>query len=329
MDGGGRHVAKLDWFAGLAVAAVATVAVVDAVRRDGSPQRAGTTELEGRSELAEQLGQLGVRGELVLYGDACDGVRLALPSLARRAYNGPCVPRGAESPDGQLVARCAGDATEVFYTVDGGLHSRFVEGCVPAWRPDGVLTLVHDREVVRFRACPGPASCPVKLIPRLELERAARRHPTGPARAPLRVLVDGVVWLSNRRAAVLMSIRLTGGFEGMGPMAGIAFFENGRLTETQPYFRTRSGRLDVSPGGGYVTLTPDVILRADGTQVNLPQHLRAARSFAWSPDESFLAIATRYAVVIIGVGSLEGYDATGGGLRSVTIPQPAARIEWR
>jgi hypothetical protein len=63
--------------------------------------------------------------------------------------------------------------------------------------------------------------------------------------------------------------------------------------------------------------------------VTLPQHLRDVRDFAWSPDERLLALATRFAIVVVTVASLERYDATGGGLRSVTIPQPAARLAWR
>ncbi|MHB1243937.1 MAG: hypothetical protein ACYC1P_11165 [Gaiellaceae bacterium] len=143
------------------------------------------------------------------------------------------------------------------------------------------------------------------------------------------MLVDGVAWLSNTRAAVLMSIRLAGRFAGMGPMAGIAFFEHGRLLETQPYFRVTGGRLGASPRGTYVTQTPDVILRDDGSQVSLPNHLRDARTFAWTDDERFLAIATRFAVTIVDAATLERYDRVGSGLRSLTIPQPALDLAWR
>lgn len=249
-----------------------------------------------------------------------------MPSLARRPYTGPCIPRGVTSPDGRLVARCAGGDTEVFYTADGGVYGGF-PGCAPAWRPDGVLTVTYRRDVVRFRLpCRGTVFCPVTLVRRTELERAARRHPTSPPRAPLRVVVDDVVWLSNTRAAVLLSVRLTGRFEGMGPLSAIALFENGRLTETQPFFRPTGGRLGVSPRATYLTQTPDVILRRDGSQVSLPPYVRDARAFAWSRDERFLALATRFAVT---VESLERYDATGGGLRSVTIPQQAVDLTWR
>ena len=80
-----------------------------------------------------------------------------------------------------------------------------------------------------------------------------------------------------------------------------------------PYFRLTGGRLAVSPRGSYVTQTPDVILRPDGSQVSLPQHLRGARDFAWSPDERLLALAMPFAVEVVDVASLERYDRTGGG----------------
>ena len=98
-----------------------------------------------------------------------------------------------------------------------------------------------------------------------------------------------------------------------------------------PYFRLTGGRLAVSPRGSYVTQTPDVILRPDGSQLSLPQHLRGVRDFAWSPDERLLALATPFAVTVVDVVSLERYDRTGGGLRSVTLPlsQSAARLAWR
>jgi hypothetical protein len=227
---------------------------------------------------------------------------------------------GARSPDHALVARCIRDDVEVLDVVGGDLE-RLVPGCAPAWQPDGTLTVVRRGDVVTERG--------ERLIARSELERAARRHPSFPdVPTRMRTLVEGVAWLSEAKAAVLLSIRVSR-FDGRNALSAIAFFEDGLLTEAQPYYRTTGGRLDVSPRGTYVTQTPDVILRADGTQVNLPPHIRVVQDFAWSPDERFVALALRHAVVVVDVGSLEGYDAIGGGLRSVTIPQPAARVDWR
>ena len=167
-------------------------------------------------------------------------------------------------------------------------------------------------------------------IPRAELGRAARRHPKVPDRIrPLRALVDDIAWLTPREAAVAISIRLGGRFEGLGPLSTIAFFRDGRLRSTEGYFRITGRRLDASPRGSYVTQAPDVILRADGSQVSLPLYLRDARDFGWSADERWLAVAGAHAITVVDVASLERYDRTGSGLRSVTLPQAAARLAWR
>ena len=175
--------------------------------------------------------------------------------------------------------------------------------------------------------------CPETLIGRAELERAARRHPTVPDRpARLRAIVDGIAWLSDTRAAVSdldparRALR-----RARAARRDRLLRQRNRLEPLTPYFRLTGGRLAASPRGSYVTQTPDVILRPDGSQLSLPQHLRGVRDFAWSPDERLLALATPFAVTIVDVGSLERYDRTGGGLRSVTLPlsQSAARLAWR
>jgi hypothetical protein len=304
---------------------------VDAIRgRDADdPPAPATTELANRDAISDRLAAFGARGELVLYGDDCSVEVLELPSLERRDHESMCSPRGAVSPDGRLVAVCPGDETTVLDTRGGGVYNS-VPGCAPAWRPDGTLTVAYEREVVRFRLpCPGDV-CPVTLISQRELQRAARRHPTVPE-TPVRVraLVDGIAWLSQTRAAVLLSIRISGRLGGLGALSQIAFFENGRLDTTRVYVRRTGGRLSASPEGTYLVQKPDVILRADGSQVNLPQHLRDAHAFAWSPDERLLAIATRFAVFVLDVASLERYDKTGAGLRSVTVPLRVTELAWR
>ena len=287
-----------------------------------------TTELAERAALAEHAAALGLRGRLLLRDAGCGEQLVSFPSLERTEDSNVCVPRGTESPDGSLVARCLGDVTEIFHAADGGLQN-IVPGCAPAWRPDGILTVAHEREVVRFRACAGRAVCAEPLIRASELERAARRHPTGPARGALRVLVDGIAWLSETRAAVLLSIRIGPRLDGLGALSQIAFFEKGRLEATQGSIRRTGGTIARSPRGTYVTQTPDVILRGDGSQVSLPPHLRDVRSFAWSGDERFLAVATRRAVHVLDVGSLERFDHTGGGLRSISLRLRATDLSWR
>jgi len=309
---------------GAAVGAVVVVAAVDAVRNrgDAEPPAATTTELEDRDALSAQAEALGVRGELLVYGDGCRVRRLELPSLEWTGDDASgCGPQGVVSPDGSAVARCAGDVTEVLAAV-GGPVAYTVRGCIPAWRPDGTLTFARDNEVVRHGGN--------VLIPRAQLERAARRHPTVPD-IPVRVraLVDGIAWISDTRAAVLLSIRIGGRLDRLGPLSAIAFFENGYATSARPYLGDTGGQLDVSPRGTFVTMTRDVILRRDGSQVSLPPHLREGHAFAWSDNERFLAIATPFAVTIVDVTSLARFDRIGSGLRSVTLPLSVTELAWR
>jgi hypothetical protein len=319
---------KLAWFAGAAAAAVVGAAVVDGVRRGDAPEPARTeaAELAGRGRVAAQLAELGARGELALHDGACSEAVLSLPGLERRASSLACVPTGARSPDGRLVARCSDGRIEVRSTTTGELEW-FDRGCVPAWRPNGELTAGYAGQIVRLRPC---AAFPCVAVPLRELERAARLHPTVPDGIDrVRPFVDGIAWLSDDRAAVAISIRLGGRFDRLGPLSAVAFFRRGRLEPTTPYFRATGGRLGASPRGTYVTLTPGVILRSDGSQVSLPPNLGIAQDLAFSPDERLLALVGRFAITLVDVASLERYDATGGGLRSVTIPQPAARVAWR
>jgi hypothetical protein len=317
---------KLAWLAGAAAAAVVAAAVVDAVRRDDpAPLRAATAEIEGRGELVEALTELGARGELVLHDGACVETTLSLPGLERRDSGLGCAPLGARSPVSDLVARCLDGRIEVSSETSGELEW-IDRGCMPAWRPDGALTAVYGGQVIRLRPC---GSFPCIAIPLEELERAARLHPAIPDESKrVRAVVEGVAWITETKAAVAISPRLRGA--DFGPLGTIAFFEDGRLLPTtQPRFRVTGGPLNVSPSGTYVTQTADLILRRDGSLLEVPDHLQDARALAWSPDERFLALATQFAVVIVPVTSLEEYGRTGGGLRSVTIPQTAANLDWR
>jgi hypothetical protein len=307
-------------------AAVVVAAVVDGAR-DEEPTPVATTQGDRDADASAALRMLGARGELLLYGEHCGEERLVLPALTHRRNN-VCRPRGVDSPDGEIVARCVEGNVETRLLGTGELQ--LLPGCAPAWRPDGTLTAAYGDEIVSYRLCGQQRCAASKLIGRTQLERAARRHPSVPERpARLRALVDEVAWLSNTRAAVSISIRLGGRFEGLGPLGAIAFFDRGRVEQTPQYFRLTGGRLAASPRGSYVTQTPDLILRPDGSQLTLPQYLRDVHDFAWSPDERFVALATPFAIEVVDVGSLERYDRTGGGLRSVTLPQATAHLVWR
>jgi len=243
------------------------------------------------------------------------------------------VRRGEEEPAAAEAAPAAIEGHDALVAALGdlGVHGVLELSEDPCRRTLLTLPSLELRRPATTCSAQVPESPDGRLpVPRAQLERAARKHPKVPDRIrPLRALVDEIAWMSPREAVVAISIRLGGRFESLGPLSTIAFFRDGELRSTQGYFRITGGLLDVSPRASYVTQTPDVVLRRDGSQVSLPPYLQDARDFGWSADERWLAIAGSYAVTVVEVASLERYDATGGGLRSVTLPQVAARLAWR
>ncbi len=180
------------------------------------------------------------------------------------------------------------------------------------------------------QGCEIDASSPrpdgASLISRDAIERAARRHLNAPdPPAELEVDVADVAWLSRTRAVLRLEVE-TGGRGGRQPL--VAFFESGRLVQTASFLH-RVGPLRMSPGGGYVALPPGIVLRRDGSQATLPPQLVHAHAVAWSPDGRWLALAQRAVVVLVDVESLERYDRTGGGFRSVTLQLFARDLAWR
>ncbi len=225
-----------------------------------------------------------------------------------------------------LIARCLGDRVELF-DLRSRVFRRSLPGCSPAWRPDGGLTIADPSGIVLVPLGSGARR---RLVARDGFERAARRHPNVPERGGrLRVLVDGVAWVSETRAAVLLSIRLGGRLAGIGAQHAVAFFEGGRLLVVRPFFRSDLAHLHRSPNGTYVTALPGIILRRDGTQVSLPTALQLARVLAWSPDERWLALALPRSVLLVETASLERFDDTGSGLRTIELPLQGRELEWR
>lgn len=166
-------------------------------------------------------------------------------------------------------------------------------------------------------------------VGRAELERAARRHPNVPDDAGVDVSVEDLVWLGRTRAVARLDVVVRGRLRRLGPQPLVAFFESGRVVHTTSLFRTAGARLIASPRNRYVAFVPGIVLRRDGSEATLPPHLVHAHALAWSPDGRWLALALRAAVVFVDVESLERYDRTGGGIRTVTAPLFARDLLWR
>jgi hypothetical protein len=230
-----------------------------------------------------------------------------------------------------------GDSRPAGTTAPAALRERLradgVRGLLLVTAPTGCRTTTWSLPELRRlgeRECAAPPSRPLRLpAPTAELERAGRLHLNAPALTRrLRVLVDDVAWLGERRAAVLLSLRIAGRPD-LGGNQLVAFFEDGRLVAQVSFFRGDLRRLTASPSGAYVAALPGFVLRANGSAASLPRPLQNARALAWSPDSRWLALAEPGRVVLVSLPSVERHDRVGSGLRVVDLPLEARELAWR
>lgn len=309
-----------------AVVAVGVAAAVDTVR--------GREEPDPRAEAVRQLREAGVRGRLVYVTRRCRVRAVSLPEL-RPARP----PRGASfacsfslSPDGRHVrpgdgawdaesfefAQCSG-ALAVDVRSRGRPFGVTFSGCPPAFRPRGGLTVAREEALVEVTMRCDRPPCEDVLLDRDELLAAAARHPNVPASLALVTLdVRDVDWLSSTRVALLLELRFLGNRD-IGPQQVLAIYEGKRLVAVQPIlFGPRAERLEAAPDGSHVAAEPSVVVRGDGSKVDLPR-LPGTRALAWSPDGRRLAAATRAGVLVVDIGSG----------RRIRIPLMARDLAWR
>jgi hypothetical protein len=306
-----------------AVAAVAVAAIVDAVRPRLGP------ELD--AEAAARLAELGVAGTLVYTDSACELRALSLPGLKSAS-----LPEGRDvgcdisvSPDGERVAAagarwhpaitayaiCRGERVDVLIPPSGRAQYIY-DGCAPAWRPGaehpGAMTLTVAREGAVLAvepACEGQPPCEETVVPRGEVERAARAA-SGAQLPPSDLTVLDLAWSSPAEVVVLAEARY-------GPLRGTRFvagFEHGRMT----WQRALARRLDrlVVGSRGQLAGEPADLVRAE---FRLPGEVAFDGPLDWSPTGLRLVLVSGTSVVV--------YDPRSG--RLVRIPVTARDIAWR
>jgi hypothetical protein len=293
-----------------AVAAVAVAAIVDAVR----PERARSLDAEAAAQLAE----LGVGGTLVYADPGCRLHALSLPGLtpARLPAGIGVACEISVSPEGRHVAGggarwrrdgaqyaiCRGTRVDVVDAAGGPARGTFT-GCAPAFRPDGMLTFARDGGIRQARL-------DRILVPRAELERAARAHPNAPEPPIDELRVRDLAWTSPFEVVALIETRFGLGLpEFQTTVAGFRF---GRLRWQRPFFGGYE-RLSVSSSG-------DVLLEpAVRTQSPLFGNLDPSGPVDWSPDGRRLALASRASVFVVDPAAE----------RRVRIPVTARDLAWR
>ena len=334
---------------------VGVVAAVDAARsRDSVGRSAGgrteTEQPDSATSLAGTLKAEGIGGVLY-YSDLeadCRVQALHLPALETTSppmlracrFELPPDPgtgaldRGtAWQPGGQAAATCAEGWVEV--STRAGEAIGKTKGCAPAWKPDRTLTVIRDGEVWGT-PCPGPEgyarpACWRELLSTAELKRAAHAVPfvpTGP-RHLRSVMAIRVAWFNETRAAVLVRVRLRGRLRVLGPVAVLAVYEGTRLVRATQY----AGAFDLrmSPQRSFIGIVETgrrvTIVSPRGTQVlrsaDLPSP--SAHAVAWSPDERWVAVGSRWSVYLLRMADL----AADRQPRIIRLPLAAGDLAWR
>ena len=323
------------------VAVVVAAAVVDSFRPSESknpPAIARTSTLdpgvESRIAIASRLRQEEIAGRLVYTDERCELRAVRLPELddagPLRSRDVGCSfslspdgrriasPGAAWSPDSRRLAICRG--SEVFVTVGSERADSAVRhaGCVPAWRPDGVLTLVRDGELVEAGGR--------RVVPRAAIQSAARAHPFAPDPPQLRIDYDiaDVAWLTARRVAVLLSIVFTSAGREFEPQTHLALFDGARVVGSESAVGLTWTRIDAANSA--VALRPGWLVdgRARRLYPLVGTGLAGADAVAVSPDGLWVAIGLRGRVTLLSIRALRA-----GRFRSVSLPFAARDLAWR
>jgi hypothetical protein len=222
------------------------------------------------------------------------------------------------------------------YVPPSGRPAFQYDGCVPAWRPNepssfgsNVLTVVRDGRLLEVRpVCEGQPPCERVLLGRRAIARAASRHVNAPdVPGLLAPVVDDVAWLSASRVALLIGIRFRGSIAEMDPVDLVAVFERTRLLETMSVLDDRLTGVEASPSGNLVLALPDKLLDGSGHSIGLPPALSNGVSLALSPDERWLAVATRTGdVALVDVAPLHRGST---GTTQIRLPISAHDLAWR
>jgi hypothetical protein len=212
--------------------------------------------------------------------------------------------------------------------IDGASYS--FAGSAPAFRGNGDLTFFSGGAIralpPRCSLRPAVPRCSQVVVPREAIVRAARQHPNAPddPTYPFTVSVRETAWLDGDRLVALLTMHVRGvgdDFDLLG------LFEGGGIIDTIVVFESLSG-LRASPDGTYfgvLTGAPPgaLLFDRDGGAVT-PLPLTDIRSFDWSHDESWVAVATPNDVY---VARAENIEVDSERLRRLGIV--AADLAWR
>ena len=332
------------WLLAAALLVLALVAGADALRsrlgeaEDPSVPAPTATQRAARIELFPA----GMRGVLLYADESCELRGLSLPARAPAGapqWSGcdfALSPRGdqAVSP----ITDWGPDETTFASESEGSIlvsstptNAYSLVGSAPAFRPDGLLSFFRDGEVRTLDvdcARPHGPFVPMRWIARCSEVVLANGRLRRAARPALGELVDvgsatvkELAWLDSTRPVAILELR--GRFNGRYQVV-VLFTRRGFVRATAGFEETFSD-LQVSPFRRYFGVHADQsesvrVFDRRGERILIPP-LREVRAFTFSPDERWLAVATRSDVFVFHTGSANP--------RVFELGLTANDLEWR
>lgn len=217
-------------------------------------------------------------------------------------------------PSGSVRAAQTGGSVAVVLQEGSSERSYTFRGSAPSFNEQALLTFALGTEIRAMDAgCPLSRAddplisatairrCSTVIAAQEAVERAARRHPSlDRATGLLAVSVRETVWLGAQQGPSLLAALLQLRTRTAEEFDLIGLFERGAIVETIALFETVSG-LEASPGGSFFGVQRErggvLLFDRDGFSLPLPNRTDA-REFAWSPNESWVAIATERKVLV-------------------------------
>lgn len=309
-----------------AVAGLGLAAAVDALRTEGSatPTTTSRTRAPSVRVEADEL-----RGVLYYTDETCRLRGIELPELT------PVFPRFewiecdfSLAPDGSRAnapgTTWHGSSSSWAFESEGSIvvatqgESFSFLGSAPAYARDSSLAFFRDGAVrvlepACVRAGPGTYAgqneidrCSRVLLRRDDLRRAARRHPNvlENVRFLRSARVKELAWLDRERLAALLVVDI----RSVGRYEALAVFEGPRVVDVTAGLGPRFSGLRVSPRGRYFGVRTDnpagiLLFNRDGRSLPLPFGIRP-HAFAWSPGETWTAVAARAGVYLFRTAKL-------------------------
>lgn len=228
------------------------------------------------------------------------------------------------NPSGRLAAQCRRGRVEVLDAA--GQRVFHSDGCAPAWKPNGTLTFVRNGNVID---CGYGGRCERVAFSKRELRETLKRHsPTERAFRSLAFRFREIAWFSDTRLGAIVRSQLSGDLA--------VVLERKRVLNPTAIAFGRLSMGAMSPRRTEIVVETDRALlplwrldRRGGFTLPgqwLPPSLSSVddedvRALTWSPDEHWIAIATRASVYVV--------ERKEEQPRTFRLPITASDLTWR